>query len=234
MKIYSKFILFIILITFFCGQNLLAQNIRNFSFSLAAGMSKTGSLKYGTSYRAFENSSTVHLLKTNSSQNKNFNFGIGYHPSKFFSINGSIGVASFGFQYTGDVTASPSNFASLGGFTSKESYSSRVMEVGLSANYIIKHNESISLFIQPGIAWYTNQARVFSPILFIPLNSNNFSATVFAGVEIPMISNILFINVGINSKIALNNFAAFYDHDNQFYPYAIGLQTTISYRFPVK
>ena len=197
-------------------------------------MSKTGSIKYGTTYRAFDSSPTVNILEVGLSRNNNYNFGIGYNPTRSISINGSIGVASYGFRYTGDVVASPINTASIGGFTSKASYSSRVMEVGLSAKYLVKSNESISLFIQPGLAWNTNQAGVFTPILFIPFKSNNFSATLFAGVEIPMISNTFFISVGINSKIALNNFAAFYDYDNQFYPYAIGLQTTLSYRFGEK
>ncbi len=226
MKIRNCLSLLILIITVYSAH---AQNDYKFSISINAGMSKTGSLKYGTSYRAFEALPTVNISKIGFSQNNNFNFEIGYHPSKSFSLNGSIGVASYGFRYTGDVIASPTNSISVGGFKSKDTYSTRLMEVGVSAKYLIKSNDAISFFIQPGIAWYTNQKGLFSPILFIPLKSNSFSATLFAGVQVP-INNNFHVSAGISSKLALHNFAVFYDYDNQFYPYALGLQTTLSYR----
>ena len=226
---------FVVLLFFIIGAiNVNAQNDHRLSISLTAGMSKTGSLNYGDEYRKFDITPTIQILKTSLSRNNNYNFGIGYHINKSILINGSIGVASYGFQYTGDVIASPVNTISVGGFRAQESYETRLMEVNLSAAYQLNVSKDLSFIIQPGISWYTNQREDFRQILGINLKSNNYSATIFTGVKIPMISNILFVSAGVSAKVPLQNFASYYDFDNQFHPYSLGLQTTISYSFWAK
>ncbi|MGK0314331.1 MAG: hypothetical protein ACI86M_000543 [Saprospiraceae bacterium] len=215
----------------FCATISNAQNDHRLSINLTAGMSKTGSLICGDKYREFDITPTIQILKTSLSINNNYNFGIGYQINKSLLINGSIGVASYGFQYTGDVIASPINSVSVGGFRTQESYQTRLIKVNLSAVYQLNVNKDLSSIIQPGMSWYTNPNDRFRQILGINMNSNNFSASLFSGLKIPMISNILFVSVGVSAKMPLQNLTSFYDFDNQFHPYSIGLQTTISYRF---
>ena len=222
----------VILLCFAVGSiNANAQYNHWFSVNLTAGLSKTGSLTYGDEYRKSVNSVTLKILKASTSRNSNFNFGVAYHPSKSILINGSIGVASYGFQYTADAIASPVNILSIGGFRVQESYKTRLMEVNLSAAYQLNFSEDVSFIIKPGISWYTNPKERFQQTLGITMNSNNFSATLFSGVEIPMISNLLYVSAGVSAKIPLSNFASFRSFDSQFHPYALGLQTSISYRF---
>lgn len=209
----------------------IAQHDHRLRISLTAGMSKTGSLIYGDEYRKFDISPTIKILKTSLSRNNNYNFGIGYQFSRSILINGSIGVASYGFQYRGDVTASPLNSASVGGFIAQQTYTTRLMEVNLSTSYHYELNQALSIIIQPGISWYTNPREDSRQVLGVLMKGNNFSATFFTGVEVPMISNIFFIRAGVSTKIALDNFSVFFDFDNKFHPYSIGLQTSISYRF---
>ncbi|MFT4535400.1 MAG: hypothetical protein ACJA1A_002468 [Saprospiraceae bacterium] len=228
----GKYKNFVILLYFAVGSiSANAQNDHWFSVNLTGGLSKTGSLIYSDEYRKSINSVTVEILKVSSSRNSNFNFGIAYHPNRSILINGSIGVASYGFQYTGDVVASTVNTLSVGGFRVQESYKTRLMEVNLSAAYQLNFNEDVSFTIKPGMSWYTNPSENFQQTLGFTIKSNNFSATFFSGIEIPMIRNILYASVGVNAKVPLDNFASTYHLDSQFHPYALGLQTSISYRF---
>ena len=225
-----KRITFLFITIFAFADSINAQYAHRFSVSIAAGMSKTGSLEYSDSYTEFRSSPTINILTTGLSRNSNYNFSLGYQPIKSFSINGSIGVASYGFQYTGDVIASPTNFISPGGFIAKESFTTRLMEVGLSVLYRIELNYDLAFVIQPGIVWYTNPKDRYPQLLGINMNSNNFSATFFTGIEIP-INNAFFASIGLNTKIALDNFNGSFGFDNKFHPFALGLQTSISYRF---
>ncbi len=223
--------LFLVVIILGCTNFGTTQEFDRFSLSLAGGMSKTGSLEYSEQYRRSSNTSTIEILTTDLSRNNNFNFAIGFQPAKSFSINGSIGVASYGFFYSGNVIASPTNFASVGGFVTSRSYTVRLMEVGLSTSFRRTLNSDLSIVVQPGLVWYTNPKGRNQQLLWLHLNSNNFSATLFTGIETPLISNDFYIAIGLNTKLALQNFAGNYTFDNKFNPYAFGLQTSISYRF---
>ena len=218
----SLYLLFIVLLG---SADIYAQEYHRFSTSISAGISKTGSLSYSESYREFTSSPTVVISKSSLSRNNNFNFSIGYHPSRSISLNGSIGVASYGFLYSGDIIASPTNMATvqLGDF------STRLMEVGFSASYRIHHSDDLTFLAQPGLVWYTNPKERFSQVLGINQNSNNFSFTLFTGIEVPLSSNSFFANIGINTKVALDNFASNIEY--KFEPFAIGLQASIAYRF---
>jgi len=223
--------IFLVVLIIGCTHSIDAQQWHRFSLSVTAGMSRTGSLEYSEEYREFDVTPTIDILTTTTSRNRNYNFTIGFQPAKSISINGSIGVASYGFQYSGLVIASPTNFASVGGFITTEKYSTRLMEVGLSTSYRKSINEDLSIIIRPGLMWYTNPKENFAQLLDMLMNSNNFSATFFAGLETPLVNNRFYISLGLNTKIALQNFANDKRFNNKFLPYALGLQTSISYRF---
>ena len=228
-KILKRFT-FLLIITIACAGCINAQKTQRFSISISAGMSKTGNLEFSELYRKSNFSSTVQILTTASSRNNNFNFRIGYQPIKSISINGSIGVASYGFQYTGNVFASPDNTLSVGGFVAHENYSTRLMEVGFSTSYQIANKNDFSFIFRPGIVWYTNPREKSRQILGFYMKSNNFSATLFTGIEVP-IMNAFHVGIGLNAKIALQDFVRVFDFENKFRPYALGLETSLTYRF---
>ncbi|MEM9544607.1 MAG: hypothetical protein AAGA77_01470 [Bacteroidota bacterium] len=231
-KSLHKFII-LLLVLIGCFGELKAQEAKRFNLSIAYGMSKTGSLTYSEQYLEIEGiSSTINILTTTQARNSNYNFSIGFQPSRSISINGSIGVASYGFQYTGDVVASPTNTLSVGGFVAREVYSTRLMEVGFAISYRYSFSEFLTFFVQPGLAWYTNPRDDFQQLFGINLKSNNYAASFGTGLETPLIDDVLFISLGFNAKIALNDFGSRGTEDiNSFRPFAFGLQTSITYRF---
>ena len=208
-----------------------AQHTPKFKLGLSIGMSHSGSLVYGDRYQEWDGAPTFHIKKTSPSRLSNYNFGIGYQLSKSFSINGTIGVAKYGFGYNADVIASPSSGSSSGNFSISGNYITSLMEVSLSGAYQFKLSEDIQFIIQPGIAWYTNQRFDRFQSLQIFQKSNNYSAILFTGIEIPISSNDYYISVGLNTKIPLRDFANMYSIESQLRPYAIGIQSTLSYKF---
>jgi len=224
-------IIVISIVTFVFAVSADAQIIQKFSLSIAAGMSKTGSIGYNDSYRQYSSSPIINIEKAVSSRNNNYNFSIGYQAKKSLTINGSIGVSSYGFQYSGDIAPSRISTVPMGGFSIKETYTTRLMEVGLTASYRIPYKNDLAFIIQPGVAWYTNPKEEISQTLGIFMNSNNYSATFFTGIEIPITVNSFSLSIGVNTKVALNNFAWPNEIETNFRPYALGLQTAITYRF---
>lgn len=224
-KLYFAFIIFC------CSLSINAQHNPKFKLSLSLGMSHTGSLIYGDRYQEWEGGSTFIVKNTNSARLPNYNLGVGYQLSKSFSINGSIGVASYGFSYKADVIAPISSGTSSSSVYVSDNFTLTLMEVGFSGAYQFKLSNDIQFIIQPGLVWYTNPRFIRSQILRISQNSNNFSASLFTGIELPISNNQFYVSIGLNTKIPLGDFANIYSIESVIYPYAIGLQTTILYRF---
>lgn len=199
--------------------------------SISAGQNFSGNYKFSDSYQGSIFQSRIDITRSGISRASNYNFGIGYKVDKKFWFNGSIGISNFGFHYTGPVVASEVNLSSVGGFVSSETYNVRLMEVAGIIEYKTKVKDEISLLVQTGLAWYTNDRQKFTKVLQIFQNTDNFSALLFTGIEVPVINENFSVSAGVNIKMALGNFAASYDNEEYFYPYAIGLQSTISYRF---
>ncbi len=221
-KIYFAFILFC------CSLSLNAQNTPRFKVGVSVGMAYTGSLVYGDRYQVVDSSPAFIIKNTNPSRLTNYNFGVGYILSNSFSIIGIIGVAKYGFGYKVTVD-SPGSII----FNKSGTYKSKMTEVSLSGEYHLSLSKDIQFIIQPGIAWYTNQGYD-SQSLQIFQKNNNYSALLFIGVEIPISINRFYISAGLNTKIALADFGNTFSFDNKYHPYALGLQTTISYKFVQK
>ena len=214
-----------------CSLSINAQDNPRFKIGLSLGMSHTASLFYGDRYQVIESSPSFLIQNTSPSRLPNYNLGIGYYLSNSISINGTIGVAKYGFGYHADVVAATSGGSPSGNFSTSSHYITSLMEVSLSGAYQFKLSNDIQLIIQPGIAWYTNPRFNSFQLLQIFQKSNNFSATLFTGIEIPISNNGFYVSVGLNSKIPLADFSNTFAIDSKLHPYAIGIQTTVSYRF---
>jgi hypothetical protein len=223
--------LIIILLAFCWSQESYGQNKDDLQISINAGISSSGNLKYSQEYSNFSSSPEIFIENTSNTTTRNYNLGVGYQMTPSFIIQGSIGTVNYGFFYIGR-SFSPSG--SLSNIVLREKYNTKIMEVNLSGIYKYEISPEIQLLIQPGFSWYTNPNESRPQSLRIPQNSNNYSATLFSGLEFPVLSELLFINIGINAKVALSDFAFDFDFENSFFPYAIGIQSGINYRFNSK
>ncbi len=230
MKLLSNQLI-IILLTICWLQESYGQNKNEIQLSLNAGISSSGNFSSSNEYSFFNPLPEISIENISNTTTRNYNLGLGYQVSPSFILQGSIGIVNYGFFYIGR-SFQPSG--SLSNMVLREKYNSKIMEVNLSGIYKYEISPEIKLLIQPGFSWYTNPSENRPQSLRIPQNSNNYSATLFSGLEFPVLSELLFVNIGISSKVALSNFAFNFGFENRFFPYVIGIQTGINYHFKSK
>lgn len=175
----------------------------------------------GEFYRTRTFGELLNVESRSSARTRNYTFSFARLFNRNNGLKLSFGLSEFGLDARGR------NSATLELINA----SYRITHLEWGATYVRRFtlSENAILLIEPGLRFHSDGSQS-SPTIRIS-REDAFAFSFYSGVEVPMVGQNFFANLGIQFKIPLESYSYNKETQPAYYPYFIGLKLGINFQF---
>ena len=198
-----------------------SQNILNNVVELSIDNGFANDLGTLGTYKRFNFPEDIEIDSRRSARTKNITFSFTRYLYRRNGIKISFGHSEYGFDFDGKTETSRVSI--------KDFYRATYLEWGISYIHRVPISMIINLLLEPGIRYHSDADTKSSTINF--LDKDSYSISSYMGLEIPMIGERFFANLGLQFKLPLHRYDYSFNSTQRLYPYFIGIKIGLNYQF---